>query len=129
MTIEIGRLAAAVGLRPVRYRGRLVAAASAQRVYLAPDIARLEPGDPRLRFAAALCLYARDVETGAVPAPYDDAAAEFYARCILIADDDFARRQHEPDTNLAERFRVPLEQIAAKRLDLPAEPQEGPTRR
>src|SRR3954470_20818565 len=111
---EVARVAAAVGLRPIRYRGLLVAAASAEHVYLVPDVARLRRGDPLRRFIATMCLYRRDVDTGALPGPYDDAVAELYARCVLIPDDDFRGRGREPDPVLADHFRVPVGQIAAK---------------
>lgn len=40
-----------------------------------------------------------------------------YARCALIPDADFERHAALPDVMLAERYNVPLEQIAEKRLD------------
>src|SRR4051812_2804913 len=117
----IEQAARAVALTLVRYRGRIVAAAAPERAYLAPDIASLADGNPLLRLAAAMCLYARDVATGELPGHYDDGDAELYARCVLIPDNAFRRRQRQPDVVLAERFRVPQEQIAAKRADLAQE--------
>ena len=105
-------------MRAIFYRGRLVATATPQRVYLDPEIAALAPGEPLARFVAVMCLYSRDVDAGEVPGPYTDAGAELYARCVLIPDDGFASIVDEPGERLAERFRVPIEQIAAKRDDL-----------
>src|SRR4051794_13245128 len=72
-----------------------------------------------------MCLYARDVSTGEVPGPYDDAAAELYARCLLIPDDSFDRGELAADEALARNYRVPPEQISAKRTDLAASDARG----
>lgn len=104
-------------MRAILYRGALVAAATPERVYLRPDIAALEDGHPLLRFIAVMCLYSRDVDTGAVPGPYSNERAELYARCVLIGDDDLAAHRSERDEQLAQRYGVPLEQVAAKRRD------------
>jgi hypothetical protein len=101
----------------VSYQGELVAVATPTRVYLAPEVSARPPGDPRLRFVAALCLYGRDIESGELPGPYDEAEAELYARTLLIPDEEFDRYRHECDEELAERLRMPVEQIAAKRRD------------
>jgi hypothetical protein len=44
--------------------------------------------------------------------------AELYARCMLVPEEEFERHAREPDTELARRFRVPGEQVAAKRRDI-----------
>jgi hypothetical protein len=59
-------------------------------VYLAPRIEALAPGDPDLRFVAAVCLYSRDVDEGKVPRPFTSSDAELYARSVLIPDGEFA---------------------------------------
>jgi hypothetical protein len=105
-------------MRTISYRGELVAVATRCRVYLAPRISALPQGDPELRFIAVMCLFSRDVDTGLVPGPYRSEDAEFYARCVLIADDEFELDCGKPDQELADRFGVPAEQIAAKRQDL-----------
>ena len=69
------------------------------------------------RFIAAMCLYSHDVDHREVPGPYSDAAAELYARCVLIPDDEFALYGSWSDAAVAWRFGVPLEQVAAKRDD------------
>jgi hypothetical protein len=107
-------------MRAISYRGELVAVTTKSRVYLAPRVSELSRGDRLLRFVAALCLYSRDVDGGAVPVPYNQPDAEFYARSLLVADDEFERFAHETDVELAARFGLPQEQIAAKRRDVAA---------
>lgn len=105
-------------MRALSYRGMLVAVATRSRVYLAPDVSSLPRGHPTLRFVAAMCLYSHDVDHGHVPGPYSDGAAELYARCVLIPDDEFALYGRWSDAAAAWRFRVPPEQVAAKRHDV-----------
>lgn len=104
-------------MRAISYRGELVAVTTRTRVFLAPRIAELPRGDPQLRFVAAMCLYSRDVDTREVAGPYESGDAELYARCVLLPDEEFESYLHEPDDQLAVRFRVPVEQVAAKRCD------------
>jgi hypothetical protein len=108
-------------VRAISYRGKLVALATRRAVYLAPEISMLPFGDPKLRFVAALCLYSHDVDEGEVAGPYRPEEAELYARCVLLPDDEFEVFSDEPDGQLAKRFRVPLEQVSAKRGDLARE--------
>ena len=96
----------------------MVALATRARFYLAPDVSALPAGDPKLRFVAAMCLYSRDVDTGEIPEPYRSEEAEFYARCVLLPDEEFEPYLNELDDQLAQRFRVPVEQVAAKRADI-----------
>jgi hypothetical protein len=105
-------------VRAISYRGELVGVATRSRVYLAPEIEALAPGDPKLRFVAAMCLYSRDVDQGKVPGPFMDEDAELYARCMLVPDEEFERHACEGDGELARRFRVPADQVAAKRRDI-----------
>jgi hypothetical protein len=107
-------------VRAISYRGELVAIATRARVYLAPTVAELARGDPKLRFVAAMCLYSRDVDEGEVPGPYSDEYAELYARCVLIPDESFVAHAAEPDECLAGRFGVPFDEVAAKRRDIAA---------
>jgi hypothetical protein len=83
-----------------------------------PRIEALAPGDPELRFVAAMCLYSRDVDAGEIPGPFTSSAAGLYARCVLLPDQEFERHARERDGELAKRFRVPIEQVGAKRFDL-----------
>jgi len=98
--------------------GQLVAIAATERAYLSPDMARLPRGDPRRRMTAALCLYTRDVERRIVPGPWSAAAAELYARCLLICDEDFNAQAFASDEWLADRYGVPVDQVVRKREDL-----------
>jgi len=77
------------------------------------------------RFVFAMGLYAIDVARGVLPAPYDDARAQYFARTFLIEDDAFRRCAHHSDVELADRFGVPVDQIAAKRADVAAPPAAG----
>jgi hypothetical protein len=105
-------------VRAIIYRGELVAIATRARVHLAPEVAALLRGDPRLRFVAAMCLYSRDVDTDELAGPYRSEDAELYARCVLLPDEEFELHRREPDDRLAARFRVPVEQVRAKRNDI-----------
>lgn len=105
-------------MRAIIYRGELVAIATRARVHLAPEVAALRRGDPRLRFVAAMCLYSRDLDSGELAGPYRSGEAELYARCVLLPDDEFKLHQHEPDGRLAARFQVPVDQVRAKRIDI-----------
>lgn len=111
-------LAPLEGVRAITYGGELVAIATRARVHLAPEVAALPRGDPKLRFVAAMCLYGRDVDTGELAEPYRSGDAELYARCVLLPDDELRLHQHEPDGHLAARFQVPVEQVRAKRTDI-----------
>jgi hypothetical protein len=118
-------------MRAISYRGELVALATRSRVYLAPHVSALARGDPLLRFVAGLCLYSRDVDSGEVAGPYSLRDGELYARSLLVADAEFERFAHESDVELAERFRLPTEQIVAKRRDVLGwqRPSGGPNSR
>jgi hypothetical protein len=105
-------------VRVISYQREVVALATRARVYLTPGVLALPPGDPKLRFVAAMCLYSRDVDTGEVAGPYRSTEAELYARCVLLPDEELEDYLHESDGRLAERFRVPIEQVTAKRVDI-----------
>jgi hypothetical protein len=118
-----------VGMRAITYGGQLVAVVTGASVHLAPQISELPAGHPRLRLVAAMCLYSGDVDQGEVPGPYTDWAAELYARCLLIPDDEFERFAPEADEELALRFSVPIEQVGEKRRDLRQIGRKRPLRR
>jgi hypothetical protein len=102
-------------------RGELLALAGESQVWFAPGIEVLEADHPRRRYAAMLALAASLMQTGPDAEPYDPQTAAYYARYILIPDTPFiVFRERESDAELAERFNVPLEQIAAKETDLAA---------
>jgi len=105
----------------ITYQARVVAEARRDRFTLAPDIAQRPHGDPVKRFVCFLALYARDVLSGELPDEprrYVPARAELYARACLLPESDFRARAHRPDHELAELFRVPVEEIPARRIEL-----------
>lgn len=71
-------------LRPVMYRGELVALAGRHRFHLlAPWLDERPASDPEVRFVALLCLYHRQVLTGALPEPADPEIAQRWATLAL----------------------------------------------
>jgi hypothetical protein len=103
----------------VRYGGEVVAVAAEHRALLAPSIAVLEPDHPRRRFVAALVLVGRQMTAEPGAEPYDDDQAQFYARILLMRNDEFEFLAGRlGDVELAEHFNVPLEQVGAKRSDV-----------
>jgi hypothetical protein len=81
-------------------------------------LAACGPHDPLLRFAAAMCRLAMEIELGLEPGPYSDGQAERYARERLMPDGDYCALASLPDAYLAARFGVPAEQAAARRTEL-----------
>jgi hypothetical protein len=105
----------------ISYHGRTAALAGRDRFYLAPWIAQRPDGDPVKRFVCVLVLYARDVALGMVPGDpllYQPARGERYARECMLPERDFRARAHRNDHELAKHFGVPLEQIAARRVEI-----------
>jgi len=102
-----------------RYRGRLLAAATAARFYLSD---RLEHGDPVERsFVPLMCAYARDVITGQLPGPYSEDGARRYARYCLLAPGcgELLERPHVDIPRTAHALGVPEAELrAALRADL-----------
>jgi hypothetical protein len=126
----------------ITYGGQLVAIAAPRRVLLMPPISALESDHPRRRFVSTLALVWREMRCGPEPEVYESSVAQFYARWILLPNDDFARLAPAmSDEGLAEHFNVPLEQVTAKHEDFqvaihtpitgahPAEVGAGPRRR
>lgn len=73
-----------MNLQPITYRGRLVAAATATRFFLADELNenRADPADRRM--VVFMCAYAIDIARGRLPGPYRDDDARRYARCCLL---------------------------------------------
>lgn len=109
-------------MKAITYRSELVAITTSTRVFLSPEIATRTRGDPVQRFVLAMCLCALDAEAEDPPVPFGEQQAELYARCLLVPDDEFAALARRPDRELADRFRVPAEQIALKRADISRRP-------
>src|SRR4051794_35234152 len=104
----------------IRYQGRVSAVAAPGGVQLLPHVAALEEVHPARRWVFCLCLFALDVIEQRVGDGYTDFRAELFARHVLIPDEEFRPLVEFDDVTLAERFNVPLEQIAEKREDLEA---------
>jgi hypothetical protein len=107
----------------IHYDGEVLGLAAGTRVRYTPALERREALEPLRtrwlkRFVFAMGLYAIDVARGRLPAPYDDARAQYFARTFLIDDDAFRRVADCSDVELADRFGVPAAQIALKRRDL-----------
>jgi hypothetical protein len=97
-------------LQPIAYRGRVVACASATRVFLADELRRRPDGDPELRFVLFMCCYARDVMTGELPGRYSDANARALARAALIPDELMERPLADP-RRTARALSVPVDEL------------------
>src|SRR5215210_1722642 len=115
----------------IRYEGEVLGFVTATRVRYTAALerrAQLEPLRARWlrRFVFAMGLYAIDVAHRRLPAPYEDDRAQYFARTFLIDDDAFRHCAHLSDLELADRFGVPVAQIAHKRRDLAREPASGP---
>jgi hypothetical protein len=71
-------------LRPVTFRGELVALAGPRRFHLiAPWLDARRPSDPEFRFVALLCLYHQQVLRGELPESSDPDAATRWVRSLL----------------------------------------------
>ena len=111
-------------MQPVSYRARPVAMASAERFWLTDEIDALPTGDPLKTWVCFMCLYARDVLTGVLPAPYTNTNAERFAHAALMPENSFRPLQGLPDEWLAAHFNVPLEQIAERRIHTTTQDKE-----
>jgi hypothetical protein len=75
----------------VRYRGRTVAGATSQAVFVTPDLAARPTGDPEVRFILYMAAYAREILAGELPGPYTDDKAKRFARAALIPEELYER--------------------------------------
>jgi predicted transcriptional regulator len=78
----------------------------------------LEEGHAVVRFACALVLHAFEIATGLEEGPFGQERAEQLARVLLMPEEEFLAVAGEGDIELAERFGVPIEQVAARRMEL-----------
>ena len=96
----------------IHYRGELAGFAGATRASLVEGLARLAQDDPARRFVLAMAACASAIANGNVPGPYTDTDAERHARTFLISGP-----LDGPDEELAERYGIPVDQIAAARKE------------
>jgi hypothetical protein len=100
-----------------------IADLAAERVYFAPHIEVLEPDHPERPFVAAPCLYSRAVDTGEADCAIDDHEdAERFARALLMPAEAFAPVTARSDTELAELYAAPRDQVAIRRHEAGAKP-------
>jgi hypothetical protein len=102
----------------VTYNHEPVALVNARRATLLGPVAELPAGHPQLRLTVYMAIYAQLIASGQRRGPYDDQDAQRFARDALIDPHELARDEHQTDQRLAQRFRVPVEQIAAARAEL-----------
>ena len=82
----------------ITYRGEHVAlAVNGDLAVFHPELEARGWEDPVLRFAAAMCRFAMEIELGLEPGPYDDERAEGFAREVLMPADCFAALAALPD--------------------------------
>src|SRR3954447_24700791 len=98
----------------ISYDGEAAAVAGAIRLFLAPRLDALPPGDPLLVFVGFMCLYAKQISDGRLAGPYSDERASLFARCALMDDHEFRRLDSHRlgDVLIAGHFNVPVEQVA-----------------
>jgi hypothetical protein len=101
-------------VQPITYRGRVVAACTAECFLLADDLAYRRWGDPELVFVVMMCAYASDVARGVLPGPYDNATACRYARAVLVPKELLERRALDVD-RAAAALGVPACELHAAR--------------
>jgi hypothetical protein len=107
----------------VRYGREIAAIGTEDRVFFTRAISVLERDHPRRRFVAVVALVGRQMAVEPEPEPYDQELAEFYARILVMPNDEFEFLSDiYTDAELAEHFNVPLEQVIAKREDVRLEP-------
>jgi hypothetical protein len=102
----------------IHHQGRPAAYVAAGTARLAANIAALEEDHPTRRWVNCLVVFARDVAEDLLPVPFTAPAAEYFARCVLMPDEEFIANVDDEDAELAELFNVPLDQIWHKRRDL-----------
>jgi hypothetical protein len=89
---------------------------TADEIVLAPAIAELEHDHPRRRFVVAMCMFAD--EQLRTDRRYDDAAAEQWARSLLMPAAAWRGAAGYSNSELAEAFNAPLDQVAVRRRAL-----------
>ena len=108
------RLWLAMDVQPITYRGRVVAACTAECFLLADDLACRPSGDPELVFVVMMCAYASDVARGVLPGPFDNADACRYVRAVLVPEELLKRPALDID-RAAAALGVPACELRAAR--------------
>lgn len=103
-------------IQPVIYRGRVVAACTAERFLLCDELERCGPEDPERTFVIWMCVYAGDVARGVLPGPYRDLDARRYARAALIPS-ELLERPPLDAARTAVAIGIPVEEFCAARRD------------
>lgn len=103
----------------VFYNDQMVGAVAHNgQVRLDPRIDALGRDHPDRRWAAALAVFARRVQTGADAGPYTDAGACAFARAWLMPTHEFAALASFSNRALGAYFQVPVAEVRAQRADL-----------
>jgi len=101
----------------ITYNGQPVALANRRHSTLVADAAQLPAGEPRVRMATWMAVYAKLVLVHQLRGPYTDRDAERFARAALIDSQELLRHACQTDQQLSHRFGVPVEEIAAARAE------------
>ena len=104
----------------IYYGSRLAAVVNSAVIRLRPWVDSYESDHPIRRWITCQAVFAQDVLLGEITGSWSPSRAEHFARTVLMPDDEFAIRVDWADVDLAEAFRVPLQQIVEKRIDLEA---------
>lgn len=96
----------------IEYGGRIVAIAGRTRCYFAVD----DLDAATENFVAVMCLCKREVDEGRLQGPFNSDLAAKWARLVMIGPQDVAGGPCA-DRDLAERFHVPVEQVALARRE------------
>ncbi len=106
-------------MQAISYRGHCIAVVvHGDMAVFASELETRRFDDPLLRFVAAMCRFAMEIERGQVSDEYEDALAESYARELVMPADEHAPIAWLPDVHLARWFAVPVEQVGVRRLEL-----------
>ena len=100
-----------VDLPFIEYGGRVVAVAGRSRCYFVDDL-----DAATLNFVAVMCLCKREVDAGRLEGPFNSELAAKRARLVMIGPHNFAGGL-STDEELAERLRVPVDQVAIARRE------------
>ena len=99
------------------YDGQVAGATDGELAVFSEAIEVLEPDHPRRRFVALMAIYALTIAAGAYPGPYRTTDSWDFARCMLMPSEAFMPLIWRSDVWLAERFAVPIEQVAIHRKE------------